>query len=120
MRYLPLMLLAIVLGISGATYLNNWGAAAEQEPQPTVAKSITITKAELDAMVSQRMAQAMLEESRSLHAEVLQEKHWHTAIFNGVAYTIYTGPGDIASATIPHSILEEPKDEDSTGIRKQQ
>jgi hypothetical protein len=41
-------------------------------------------------------AQMLIDEQIALDKEILKGKHWHTAIFNGVEYTIYTGPGDIA------------------------
>jgi hypothetical protein len=113
MKYVLFVLLFVCVGIFA--YAN-----AADDPQPTVVNSITITKAELDAMVSQRMAQALIDDTHGMHEVVLQGKHWHTAIFQGIEYTIYTGPGEVASATIPfHSVLnEENTDEDSTGIRK--
>jgi len=99
MKYVLLIVVAIVLGLLSATTLNNW-AAETNAAEPTVAKTITITKAELEAMVSQRMAQAMLEDTRSMHEAVLQEQNWHSAIFKGIEYTIYSGPGEIASVTV--------------------
>jgi len=67
-------------------------SAQSQESGP---KSVTITEAQLEKLVEQRMADAMIKEQRSLSKEVLQGKHWNRAIFDGVEYTIYTGPGDV-------------------------
>ncbi len=80
-------------------------AAAADIPTET----ITMTQVELDAMVDHSVAAAMLKEQRTLHEEVLQSKHWHTAELDGLCYTIYTGPGDIASVQIA---FPKPKEED--------
>lgn len=70
-----------------------WAWTANAEPKGP--KTITVTEKQLDEMVQRRHAQMVLKEERSLHEEVLQGKHWHTANFNGLVYTIYTGPGDV-------------------------
>ena len=91
--------LALIFGaIYGAGYAVLYATEPVVAQQP--AKTVTLTEAELDKLVEQRMAHAMLQESRSLSEEILQPDNWHTAIFNGVKYTIYTGPGEVASALI--------------------
>ncbi len=106
MKYALCVMFAVVCGC-----LIVWGQveleAADKPAQPTVAKTVTLTKPELEALVPQRMAQAMIDGTQSVREAVLQPQHWHSAIFNGVEYTIYTGPGDIASATVAAPIVKD-------------
>ena len=83
------VLAVILLPLAG--YL----AVQAQQPQPAkpAEKTVTITESQLNQLVERRIAQRMLEEKTSLDQEVLKSEHWHTAIFEGVVYHVYTGPG---------------------------
>jgi len=80
----------VVMGVIGITLAIGFGVSGQQ-PEETLDSKV-------EKLVEQRMAQRMLEETSTLDQQILDPKNWHTAIFNGVNYTIYTGPGDIAGA----------------------
>ncbi len=87
-----IMILAAIAALGCCGY---WAAnAQEKEPQPEE-KTVTITKKQLEAIVEQRIARQMLEDKVTLDQRILQGQNWHTAVFNGVEYTIYTGPGQV-------------------------
>jgi len=62
--------------------------------QPKAAeKSYTLTESQLEDFVQKRIAQALAKGDKGVEQKVMAPESWHTAIFNGVEYTIYTGPG---------------------------
>ena len=77
-----------------------WAVQAQQAqpPNPTE-KTVTITESHLERLVEQRIAKRLLAEQKTLDQEVLDPKHWHTAIYEGVVYHVYTGPGDAMAVT---------------------
>ncbi len=89
---------AIVLVIVCATVVGGawlarrdlaFGQAAETKE--TKDQGITKTKAEWEKLVQDRVALALKEKARRIH----DAENWDTAIFNGVEYTVYTGPGQV-------------------------
>ena len=67
--------------------------AQQTKPAKPAEKTVTITESQLNQLVERRIAQRMLEERTSLDQEVIKSEHWHTAIYAGVVYHVYTGPG---------------------------
>ena len=85
-------LLAAIAAVGCCGY---WAAGAQQAgPQPAE-KRVTITEKQLEELVERRIAQELLEKKVSLDQAVVQGENWHTAIYNGVEYTVYTGPGQV-------------------------
>jgi len=56
-------------------------------------KSYEMTELELEAYVQRRIATCAVREMHDTQTEVVHEKHWHVAIFDGIKYHVYTGPG---------------------------
>jgi len=89
---------AIVAAVGCCGY---WAALAQQaEPEPpaqppAAEKTYTLTESQLKAYVDRCIAQNALQESMSLHERILQGENWHRAVFNGMEYTVYTGPGQV-------------------------
>ena len=75
-----------------------WGVQAQEpksEAQPPQEKTITVTEAQLDQLVERRIAQQMIAEQKTLGDRILEGRNWHVAVYEGVVYTIYTGPGTV-------------------------
>jgi hypothetical protein len=90
-RIIPAIVFVILfLGVGGILV-----GQQNKEPAKEIKVVKTISQHELDRIIERRVAEVLLAEERSLHEEVLQAKHWHTAVFEGVKHTIYTGPGEV-------------------------
>jgi len=114
---------AILAVIAVVFCFGYWAANAQQaEPQPKE-QTVTITKKQLEEIVEKRIAKRMLDESASLDQKILQPGNWHTAVFNGVEFTIYTGPGQVLQtrwaaapqATPPAEGTEKPAEKPAAG-----
>lgn len=84
--------------------------SAEKEKAEPAEKSVTITEKQLNELVERRIAQRMLEDKTTLDDRILKSENWHTAIFNGVEFTVYTGPGQVMATRwvpTPKATLEE-------------
>jgi hypothetical protein len=80
-------------------FFSLWSVLAqEKKEEPQEEKKVTITESQLDQIVERRIAQMMLQEKRSLQERILESQNWHVAIFEGMTYTVYTGPGDVVAA----------------------
>ena len=55
--------------------------------------TISISIGSDEPTVDQKAAQMLINDAQALDEAVLNPRHWHVAIFNGVEYTVYTGPG---------------------------
>jgi hypothetical protein len=64
-----------------------FGQATEKE------ESVTVTKSQLERLIDTRVAQLMKGMEPVSDKMILRGDNWHTAIFEGFKYTIYTGPG---------------------------
>jgi len=106
-----IVILAIVAAAGCGGYWA-WAQQAEPEPPaepPPAEEKYTLTRSQLEAYVEQRIAQHALQESMSLHEKILQGENWHTAVFNGMEYTVYTGPGQVlATRPAPEATEGEP------------
>ena len=60
------------------------------------AEGITMTKQQWEDWAQKRITAALAKEKADTSDQkIVQAENWHTAIFNGVEYTIYTGPGQV-------------------------
>ena len=85
-----------LLLLGWACFQPGWSEEPRKEPPRTTAeKTVTLTEKQLEDLVQQRVAQAMLEDRAGLDAKIVRPESWHTAVYNGVEYTIYTGPGQV-------------------------
>ena len=90
------VLAVVVLPLAGYLVAK---AQHPRPPAPAEEKKVTITESHLNRLVEQRIAKRMLEEQKSLDQTILDSKHWHTAIYEGVIYHVYTGPGNAMAVT---------------------
>jgi len=56
-------------------------------------KTYTLSTSQLEEYVQKRVNQALAAEKTTTDQKVLNAENWHTAIYKGVEYTVYTGPG---------------------------
>jgi hypothetical protein len=82
-----------VLLVSSAVVFGGWLALNLASAQ-TKEKAITLTEKQWEDLVQKRIAQAMSKEQVP-DERILQPENWHTAVYKGVEYTIYTGPGQV-------------------------
>jgi hypothetical protein len=68
-----------------------FGQAKEKEAE----KSYTLTTSQLEEYVQKRVNQALAADKQATDQKVLNGENWHTAIYKGVEYTVYTGPGQV-------------------------
>jgi hypothetical protein len=78
-------------------------------------KSITLTEQQWEDLIQKRVAQALAKDQVS-HERIVQSQNWHRAIFNGVEYTVYTGPGQVL-ATRWAQVPAQPKEPSSSPAR---
>ena len=71
-------------------------------------KSYTLTASQWEELVQKRINQALATDKMTADQKVLNPENWHTAIYKGVEYTVYTGPGQ-ALATRWAKAVAEPK-----------
>ena len=83
--------------------------AQAQTVEMVAEKTVTITEKQLDVLVSQRIAQSMIAEEKSLNDQIVEPRNWHTAIFDGVIYHIYTGPGQLQARSWYQKVEVPPK-----------
>jgi hypothetical protein len=81
-----------------------FGQAKEKEKE----KSYTLTTSQLEEYVQKRVNQALATDKLTADQKILNGDNWHTAIYKGVEYTVYTGPGQ-ALATRWAKPAAEPK-----------
>ncbi len=68
-----------------------FGQATEKEKE----KSYTLTTSQLEEYVQKRVSQALAADKTATDKKVVSPENWHTAIYEGVEYTVYTGPGQV-------------------------
>ena len=71
-------------------------------------KTYTLTASQLEEYVQKRVNQALATDKMTADQKILNPENWHTAIYKGVEYTVYTGPGQ-ALATRWAKPAAEPK-----------
>lgn len=82
---------AVVVG--GWLALNlAFGQAKDKE------KTYTMTESQLEEYVQKRVAQTQSKDGPDLDKKILQPENWHTAVYSGIEYTVYTGPGQVMMA----------------------
>lgn len=91
---------SFIVPICVLVVLSGWGlwlsAQETSAPAEVVSeKTVTITERQLEDIVSRRIAQTMINEDKSLDDLIMEARNWHVAVFDGVIYHIYTGPGQI-------------------------
>ncbi|MGO8691167.1 MAG: hypothetical protein ACLQLG_16215 [Thermoguttaceae bacterium] len=70
-----------------------WGQTTEKE------EAVTMTKSQFEKLVEARVAEALKAKTPQDTDKVIHRaENWHTAIYNGSVFTIYTGPGVVALA----------------------
>ena len=101
----------IFLGIvAGSTWLTRqlvFGQTEEKE------KSVSKTESEWERLVQERIAMALAKEKAQpvSDKQILLADNWHTAIYKGVEYTVYTGPGQVmATRLVPPKTQPKPSD----------
>jgi hypothetical protein len=92
MKRIVVLTIACGAVLSGAWIARSvvWGQAAE--------KSFTMTQSQWEELIKKRIADAQAKEGKEgpvTDQKILQPENWHKAIYNGVEYTIYTGPGQV-------------------------
>ncbi|MBN2473285.1 MAG: hypothetical protein JXB62_01655 [Pirellulales bacterium] len=89
------LLAVIILPLAGYLTVQ----AQQKTAVPPAEKTVTITESQFNELVERKVAQRLMEEQTALDEEVLKAKHWHTAIYDGVVYHVYTGPGKAMAVT---------------------
>ena len=88
-RFLGSLAAAAAVLVAGGLALNlAFGQVAKEKE-----KTFTMTETQLEEYVQKRIAQAAAKDQGNLDQKILQPENWHTAVYSGVEYTIYTGPG---------------------------
>ncbi|MGD0898523.1 MAG: hypothetical protein ABR915_11850 [Thermoguttaceae bacterium] len=86
-----LWVLVSAVAVVGGTWLVRDLAVAQPAPEE---KTITISQSRFEALVQERIAAALAKEKEKVtDQKVLQPENWHRAIFNGMEFAVYTGPG---------------------------
>ena len=85
----------IVLVISSLVVVaGGWLARDFALGQATEEKSITMTQSKWEELIQKRIAEALAKAKEDTSDQKIRRvDNWHTAIYNGVEFTIYTGPG---------------------------
>ncbi len=83
-----------------------FGQAKDNEKEKE--KTYTLTTSQLEEYVQKRVNQALATDKMTADQKILNGENWHTAIYKGVEYTVYTGPGQ-ALATRWAKPAAEPK-----------
>jgi hypothetical protein len=83
-----------------------FGQAKDNEKEKE--KTYTLTASQLEEYVQKRVNQALATDKMTADQKILNPENWHTAIYKGVEYTVYTGPGQ-ALATRWAKPAAEPK-----------
>ena len=99
--------LGIVAGSAWLTRELAFGQTAEKE------KTVTKTESEWERLLQERIAAALAKEKAQpvSDKQILQADNWHTAIYKGVEYTVYTGPGQVmATRLVPPKTQPKPGD----------
>jgi hypothetical protein len=80
-------------------------------------KTVTKTESEWQRLVQERIAQALAKDKAQpvSDKQILLADNWHTAIYKGVEYTVYTGPGQVMATR-----LVPPKTQPKSGDGKLQ
>jgi hypothetical protein len=68
-----------------------FGQAKDNEKE----KTYTLTTSQLEEYVQKRVNQALATDKMTADQKILNSENWHTAIYKGVEYTVYTGPGQV-------------------------
>jgi len=88
-----------------------YGQEKEPKKEAPKEKTITITESQLEAIVEQKIAQQLIDDTQTLDAKILEPQNWHYAYYRGVEYTIYTGPGQmLCTRWAPPVKPEKPED----------
>ena len=87
------LLLACVIVAAGAWLARDFAFAQAGKEKD---EGITMSKQQWEDWGEKRIAAALAKEKADTSDQkIVQPENWHTAIFNGVEYTIYTGPGQV-------------------------
>jgi hypothetical protein len=93
MKRILVSLAACVALLAGGWLALNlaFGQTKEKEQE----KAYTLTTSQLEEYVQKRVNQALAADKTATDQKTLNPENWHTAIYKGVEYTVYTGPGQV-------------------------
>jgi hypothetical protein len=108
MKRILVSLAACVAVLAGGWLALNLAFGQAKEKEKDQEKTYTLTTSQLEEYVQKRVNQALAADKLTTDQKTLAPENWHTAIYKGVEYTIYTGPGQ-ALATRWAKPAVEPK-----------
>ncbi|MGA2032706.1 MAG: hypothetical protein ABSG68_10645 [Thermoguttaceae bacterium] len=101
--------------------------APEKAAPAETEKGITLTKSQWQELLAKKVAEALAKEIGTppvSDKQVLERGNWHTAVYNGTEFTVYTGPGqalviaDVAAKRAAAARAAQPPAQPATGPAK--
>ncbi len=114
MKRIFVSLAACAALLAGGWLALNLAFGQTKEKDKEKEKTYALTDSQLEEYVQKRVHQALATDKRTTDEKVLSSENWHTAIYQGVEYTVYTGPGQALAtrwakpAAAPKPPLEKP------------
>ena len=93
MKRIVVSLAACVALLGGSWLALNLALGQTQEKEKE--KSYTLTASQLEEYVQKRVKQSQSADKLTADEKILYPENWHTAVYKGVEYTVYTGPGQV-------------------------
>jgi hypothetical protein len=93
MKRIVVSLAACAALLGGGWLALNLAFAQTQEKEKE--KSYTLTASQLEEYVQKRVKQSQAADKLTADEKILNSENWHTAVYKGVEYTVYTGPGQV-------------------------